>query len=459
MWIVFLFFSCTSASNIEVLRVTEQIRNVRENSNNDYTEVENEANYWTNWLAKGSKDFLGNIKSSLSDPEWWKHWVHLPEGAREEAISRFLPMLNENKRLELHCSDAVRLCLLDRNCRSVFWHFLTSCSNEKINLEELEADFDKESHYLPLRIRRNAMFSKSFEKRTYRGRRLRNRRRKRKYKSDYPKYLRRVFRTKSAKKTWNKATEKMHYWMGKYWPNIFSKSLAKRKCSSTCLNALLMLNQTVYSTLLATCDCSKQNFYHSNKTETESLRWDEAKCNKMHAKALVCRPRLFKQRRGVIGCTESRLRCQHDSRCSLAQKNFLLKCSRVISGKACSRDCQEAIKELSLASRHFNTCVCDGTEKRICSQIRENIQTNCQKKNCLTKDRRSSQNGLLLTNKNINVRCAVNKRRKRTKKSISFLENASNSSQNKLSPSFLVLLFTNAFIISNFLFEVSLISL
>ena len=438
------FFIYVSGSNIEVSLMTEQIRNIRENSNNGFPDLKKETYFWSNWLAESSVDFLKNIKKSLSDPEWWNFWVRLPEGTREEAVSRFLRLFSDNKRWNLHCSYAFHLCLADRSCRWRFWNYLSSCSTHKISLKDWAASSDKANIFQSLKIRRSASFLRATrpKSKNFRNRKARKRRQKHKNKSHLPAYLKRVFRSKTAKTTWLKTTEKLHYWMGRYWSNIFVNSYIKRECSSKCLNALLMLNQTIYSTLLATCDCSRQPPQINYTTNTKDLAWNEAECKKLKAKALVCRPRLYKPRKAVIGCTESRLRCQNNPKCNSAQTNFLLKCSRLISGVACSKGCREAIKKLSLSSQHFNTCVCDGAEKRVCSEIRQNIKNFCPKKNCSI-NRRPTQSGHLVTRHD--VLCAINKTVRRTKKSISYRQHVFNSAQTTVSFSLLIISLTNIF--------------
>ena len=336
--------------------------------------------FWQRWLRGASRDFTGSLRKSLSDPELWRFWTLLHSSTQARVISQLTPLLVGGKDWRLHCSDAYSLCLADSNCRLKLWNFMSSCSPQKMPFEDWPALRWESSLFFPrIRIRRVSAKRPNLKRQSKfrRNRRFRKRRRKWKNKTRSSANLGKLHSQSRLRKAWKDATQDLHYWMGKYWPNIYrNPSFEGPECSPRCLNALLMLNETVYASLLAKCDCAAK----PNDTQNPSAVWDEAMCNRNQAKALECRPRLFRPRKGVIGCTESRLKCENDPKCEKAQANFLLKCSQVISGVTCTEGCMDAKSRLAEASRHFSTCVCDGSEKRECRRIRSNLNQLCTSK-------------------------------------------------------------------------------
>ena len=330
--------------------------------------------FFRSLLPESEQNLDQVLRKSFSNPQMWRIWMQLRDSLREKIILQLLPVLLGSNDESLHCSDAYRLCLADNNCRMKYWHFRSSCLNENMSLEEWFAASEFELSVMRQKARFRRKTPKQFRK-FNRLRRNRKTRRRRTRKLKHNRYRSpSTISPKKFRRVMKEATAELHYWMGRYWPNIYAKPFSiEPQCTPECLNSLIMLNKTVYGGLLAKCDC-KAKRDKNNQSQTE---WDEAMCSEQQAKAIQCRPRLFKPRKAVIGCTESRLKCENDPRCQKEQENFLQKCSQVISGVTCSDGCIEARDRLAIASRHFRTCVCDGTEMRACRIIRENLETLC----------------------------------------------------------------------------------
>lgn len=79
------------------------------------------------------------------------------------------------------------------------------------------------------------------------------------------------------------------------------------------------------------------------------------------------------------GCSKIREQCTLDKDCESAQQYFLRKCSRLISGVECSRDCKKAQKILlsSKLGRGLDECECDGIEEPHCRGIRAHQKALC----------------------------------------------------------------------------------
>ena len=390
-------------SNIELLRHFDTI------PNHTYR-AETILEFWRNWLEQASPNLEESILKLLKDPVWWDYWTRLHPSTRENVISKVTPFLFAGNGISLDCSSAWQLCLADKNCASKYWIYQSSCFPYEASPDQwLHATGKNKFSYSMERIKRDAQFSQKRGARGSKGRQKLRRKHKRKNrKRMYHQNKKASNRSKRRRMAWKKATSSLHYWMGEYWPNIYDRKLLndRAQCTPKCLNALLMLNNTVYAPLFAKCDCSaKQNF--NNSEQAKRAAWNAKECKNQQAKALKCRPRLYKPRKATIGCTESRIKCEHDPKCSIAQSNFLKSCSQVINDVRCDEKCKDAIVTLSAASRHFNTCVCDGTEKRECTAIRAQVLKLCVPNNNTTRNDATIAS-------------------KRTKKSISGFQNCGN---------------------------------
>lgn len=50
---------------------------------------------------------------------------------------------------------------------------------------------------------------------------------------------------------------------------------------------------------------------------------------------------------------------------------------QVINGVTCTKACRESVRKLRLATRNYDTCVCDSEEGPTCRQIRSNVARLC----------------------------------------------------------------------------------
>jgi len=440
---------------------------------------------WSVWVdeLRTSKDIRSSIQKALSTPSWWESWQTLPSTTRDGVIRHLLPILIGDPQpgesdWRLHCSDAYKLCQSDNNCRWKYWNYARSCSAGGGNAawQNMKSSFQTygpsmqnifQPRFLSAKRRIARSLSKKWYARRLRAKRLRSRKFRNKKLSMRRKgrwtLLRKKWHRKpSARRTRKKrrkfkpkkiASRYLTYWMGRRWRKVFKKTLPLydvAQCSSNCRKALISLNNTVYGALLARCDCRMRRaveylttFSNSARAANSTIRnstipfaqvivrdgpWDEGMCRAQQANAKACRPRLFKARSTQMGCTESRIRCEHNPRCRAAQNAFLLKCSQVISGVTCTSACRSAMLALQRASRYFGTCVCDGSEAPDCQKIRSNIydlcqdRGDCEEENHLVFSKRSplqvaSQKG---------VRCRRKKRTNEALPEIGVLHNSCN---------------------------------
>ena len=331
--------------------------------------------FWERLVANSDQDVGEVLRNSFSNPKLWAIWFQLHSSLRDSIVLQVFPFLAGNSGETLHCTDAYNLCLADNNCRSKFYYFQKSCFDQNYSLEEWIAEANFRLDLLVPRVRIRRKTPRHFRK-FARSRKIRKGRRRRTRKTKYKQRFASLLSLKKFRQVLNEATVDLHYWMGRFWPNVYTRSLSKEhQCSPRCHDALLLLNKTVYAGLLAKCSCKAKN--RGQNQSQMPFAWDEKMCKRQHAKAIECRPRLFKPTKTVIGCTASRLKCDNDPKCKTAKENFLLECSQVISNVSCTDSCREAKDRLSAASRHFGTCVCDGSEMRGCRKIRENLQRLC----------------------------------------------------------------------------------
>ncbi|EDO41422.1 predicted protein, partial [Nematostella vectensis] len=103
-------------------------------------------------------------------------------------------------------------------------------------------------------------------------------------------------------------------------------------------------------------------------------------CLTLKARMRRCMDTLDGPRNNTIrGCTEVRQECTNDITCDLAQKNFLKKCSRMISGVECSDECKLAIHNMLSVphGQELDDCECDGYEEPHCRGIWAHYKALC----------------------------------------------------------------------------------
>lgn len=140
---------------------------------------------------------------------------------------------------------------------------------------------------------------------------------------------------------------------------------ADKVCPTFCSLAIYNLTSRPKGKLLQSCECVNRD------SICLTLKARMAKCVDL----AVNGPRNDTK----PGCSEIRKLCSKDQQCDAAQQYFLRKCSRLISGVECSKDCKRAQKLLlSLPlGNGLNECECDGYEEPHCRGIRAHQQALC----------------------------------------------------------------------------------
>ena len=325
--------------------------------------------------------FFESAQTPFLKADWWRLFLLLPSGLREKILQQVFPFLiNENEE-SIHCSNVYALCLEDNSCRSKYWNFLSSCSQsvEQISFQDwiMTSQIDKQlwvyKNTKTLKERRTVR-SVTKNKNIKKNEVLQQKRKHYGKKSRKKRQKKRPTLFNQKRKSWKKMKAALHYWMGRFWPDIFLSSSSNfSQCSMECLNALNLLNNTVYGALLANCEC-KLNF---NVRRKNSAFWSERSCAEHQRTVAKCRPRLHKSSISEIGCTEWRLKCENNPKCAKAQQQFFKVCSQVINGLMCTTQCHKAIIGLKNISKQFNSCVCDGNEKPYCLKIKSHMRSLC----------------------------------------------------------------------------------
>lgn len=334
-------------------------------------------------------DFIKKIDTLMQNPRWRRVWRKFPSLVRDRFIFQLVTLSRKQNSSSLHCNNAYSLCQEDSNCRVKFWNFLNSCSPTVHNLtfrDFISGSEGDEGLYFPVKQpRRTARSVYVHRRRKYlRKHRLLKKRvfKKRRRKQFFKQKRRyRTFRRhlKRLKKRWKKTIDKLHYWMGRYYLNVYEKRNLNQnfqQCSTKCLNALVLFNNTVYGPLLANCDCGEEKLYSNNSSAGKNF-WSPVTCVKHQNIALSCRPRLHKPVNAGIGCTRWRAKCESNPRCNRAQNIFLRHCSQAFSGVKCTKSCFRAFKKLKLIQNNFHSCVCDGVNKHFCLKIKANLKKLC----------------------------------------------------------------------------------
>ncbi len=147
-----------------------------------------------------------------------------------------------------------------------------------------------------------------------------------------------------------------------YDPNMRITGPMKKTCPLTCVNAIKNLTATPAGKEMETCQCDT-----------------DAACLTLKARLQRC---LLSREENytIFSCTEARKRCNKDKQCKIIQHSFLRRCTRLISGVECSRDCKDSQDELlnSELGKALNDCECDGREEPYCRGIRANYEALCK---------------------------------------------------------------------------------
>lgn len=313
------------------------------------------------WISNAQKEGVQGLEKfdenyEITRDSLWGIWNNLPTRTRDVVIRNLYPLLvpieHEDVGWRLHCSDAYKLCMADSNCYWKYTNFIHSCTDEK--------DFDD---IVKLQPRKKVdQFRQKKRHRSKHGLVLSPSRKKgirrdvyaveRRMKKEALRHRSRFQRNRSIQWMGQKLnTARLRMIASQY----FSMKSRSNKCSSKCVDALIMLNRTAYGALLAHCDCRAKTLplaylapsdklpiaeihgeVERRKADSKGMdiedgekAWDENTCILHQKTAQSCRPRKFRASSGVIGCTETRHRCEKDPICASAQTLFLSRCSQV----------------------------------------------------------------------------------------------------------------------------------
>ena len=315
----------------------------------------------------------------FQNQNWLRLWYDIPTGLRESAVGKLLPFVIKNEG-NFSCSKALTLCLTDYNCRTKIWKYLDSCSKMAISFRDwimtsslIQTMLNPSTH-----SRRNQRsVTRAYQKSDYTIDKSRHRLSyRRKMSSKRFKNLK--IRRQSRRKYWKKISNNLHFWLGRYWPNIYQdlSGIKSGTCSNECLRAVILLNQTVYGLLLANCNC-RHTFLPTNRSFNLDKFWNRETCLDYQSTAHQCRPRLLRPSKVRIGCTSWRVICQSSPKCNKLLQKFLRKCSKVTSGRSCPHACRKTLISMKKVLKRHNTCVCDGTDKPNCEKIKSRISNLC----------------------------------------------------------------------------------
>jgi hypothetical protein len=126
-------------------------------------------------------------------------------------------------------------------------------------------------------------------------------------------------------------------------------------CSTSCVNAIKSLRQTVKGKALWKCNCVLDAHCISLKTRTE--------------KCLAIANGTYRKR---VGCTYAHYKCMIDPRCKDAQMDFLTKCAKIFTLTDCTDQCLCSQKRLFNLpfGRPLLNCECDGYDELYCLGLR-----------------------------------------------------------------------------------------
>ncbi|KAJ7986970.1 hypothetical protein DPEC_G00333890 [Dallia pectoralis] len=131
----------------------------------------------------------------------------------------------------------------------------------------------------------------------------------------------------------------------------------QKKCPSHCIASLVQLNLTETGPSLEDCDCASDPVCRSTKRAIEP-----------------CLPRT-----SSVGCTEARLQCERNPRCSASMREYMYHCRKLFGGERCSDDCRRVISNMRdiPKAQQLDTCECDGRERTICEYVKVSMKNFC----------------------------------------------------------------------------------
>ena len=146
-------------------------------------------------------------------------------------------------------------------------------------------------------------------------------------------------------------------------------------CSNSCVKAIRSLRQTARGKALWKCNCVFDAHCMALKTRTE--------------KCLAIENGTYRKK---VGCSYAHYKCMKDSKCKVAQLDFLTKCAKLFTLTECTDQClcsQKRLFGLPVGKPLLN-CECDGSDELYCLGLR----AHADHMNCSWKKRRRTRNKL-----------------------------------------------------------------
>ena len=141
-------------------------------------------------------------------------------------------------------------------------------------------------------------------------------------------------------------------------------------CSQRCKKALISLLSTEDQggEAFMTCDCQGAQV-----------------CVRQRERLEVCSKQVMDVMKSInddttdIECTLAEWICNADTQCFTALHYYEIYCRKLIRGEKCTRRCNNSLSILyrQTKARKLRTCVCGGTEKYNCLELRTNIDQMC----------------------------------------------------------------------------------
>lgn len=135
----------------------------------------------------------------------------------------------------------------------------------------------------------------------------------------------------------------------------------EKTCPLSCVSAINNLTATNAGKAMETCNCRRDSTCLTSKARLK--------------RCVLSRTTNYT----VFSCTQARRRCNGNKDCKRIQFSFLRRCTKLISGSECTKDCLNSQDELlnSDLGKALNDCECDGFEEPYCRGIRANYEELC----------------------------------------------------------------------------------
>jgi len=135
------------------------------------------------------------------------------------------------------------------------------------------------------------------------------------------------------------------------------------ECDVNCRLALVALISTTEGERLMQCQC------------------EDSACRQEKARVEPCRALVESQvsQDTVVTCTAATYICLAEPTCHTALHYYNTNCQQMFAGKSCNKKCKNSVDILvrQNKAKKLRDCVCDGSEKFDCQNIRTNMESLC----------------------------------------------------------------------------------